>query len=136
MLEKQVEVVSDFAKTRIEEAQETLRKLEGQAQDFFKKLLDESTGRLEPGRERIESLLDRVRESREQFENLVSDRVTRAVNTIGLPTSTQLEDLSKRVDQISKRLNAFAGKAASKVNGAKRKGHAGAEKAPHAAKAN
>jgi len=28
---------------------------------------------LEPGRERIESLLDRVRESREQFENLVSD---------------------------------------------------------------
>ncbi len=136
MLKKQVEAVSDFAKTRIEEAQETLRKLEGQAQDFFKKLLDESGGRLEPGRERIESLLERVRESREQFEDLVSERVTRAVNTIGLPTSAQLEDLSKRVDQISKRLNTLAGKAVAKVNGAKRKTQGTAAKEPHAAKAN
>lgn len=104
MLEKQVEAINEFAKTRFEKAQEAFRRVE----DEVRRLIEESTERLEPGRERFEALLDRVRETREDFEDQVSDRITAVVNTLGLPTAAQLDELSERVDRLARKINKFA----------------------------
>lgn len=111
MFEKQVDAINEFARTRLETAQEAINKVEGE----LRRLVDESMERFEPGRERLEALLDSVRDSREDLEDQVSERVERVVNAIGLPTATQLEDLNSRVEKLARKVNKLAanGKAKS-----------------------
>lgn len=117
MFEKQVDAINEFARTRLETAQETINKVEGE----LRRLVDESMERFEPGRERLEALLESVRDSREDLEDQVSERVERVVNAIGLPTATQLEDLNDRVEKLARKVNKLAANGKTKAKSATRK---------------
>ncbi len=89
---------------------ETLIK-EGQALEKATRKV--TTGRVESARDAVETTVTQVRERAsdtwDRLEKVFEDRVSKALNRLGVPGPADLAELSKRVDELSKAVRALEG---------------------------
>ena len=89
---------------------ETLIK-EGQALEKATRKL--TSGRVESARDAVKTTVSQVRERAsdtwDRLEKVFEDRVSKALNRLGVPGPTDLAELSKRVDELSRAVRALEG---------------------------
>ncbi len=93
MAREPIESTTEFAKTFVKEAQKT-----------FKKRRARLTKVLDDGRKRLETLAEKGRKG---WEQAAQNGLARTVNALGLPTSSQVEELSGRVAKLARRVNSL-----------------------------
>jgi len=92
-------------------------KLEGQT----RKAVDETSGDIRGG---IENRVNQARESAannwDKLEKVFEDRVARALNKLGVPTSEEIQKLADRVDELSREVRQLNQGGAGKKTAAKK----------------
>ncbi len=88
-----VESTAEFAKTFVKEAQKTFKKRRAR----LNKMLDD-------GRKHLETLAEKTRDG---WTEAAQNGIQRTVNALGLPTSSQVEELSGRVAKLTRRVNSL-----------------------------
>lgn len=114
---------------------ETSRKVIGESNKLFERLVKEGSKLENKGRKLasdtvggvrgdVESRVEKVRESAQsnwdKLEKVFEQRVARALSRLGVPTSDEINELSKRVAELNKRVADLAKKQEAKPAPAKK----------------
>lgn len=126
----------ETAQEAIAKAQETIEKIQSEGNKILESLLKESSkmlgdtqkmagGKVEEMKSRVEEARGKAAETVDNLEQIFEERVSRALNRLGIPTSddfqaiaTRLEDLNKNVQVLIESKHSKPSKsAASNVGG-------------------
>ncbi len=125
----------ETAQEAIAKAQETIEKIQSEGNKILESLLKESTkmlgethkmagGKVEEMKSRVEEARGRAAETVDNLEQIFEERVSRALNRLGIPTSddfqaiaTRLEDLNKNVQVLIESKQRKPSKPAANVGG-------------------
>jgi len=103
--EKVQERVPEFIKETITGAKEAISKTEDDVRSFVGKLVER--GKLTPdeGKKLLSELMGNIRDRRTKFEKKTGEFVDKTMGRINLPSKSDLDALSKRVNTLSKKVN-------------------------------
>ncbi len=73
-------------------------KLEGQSRDYAEK--------------RVNNVVDRASDNWDRLESVFEERVARVINRLGVPSHTDVQDLSQRVEELNKTVEQLVAPAA------------------------
>jgi poly(hydroxyalkanoate) granule-associated protein len=125
----------ETAQEAIAKAQETIEKIQSEGNKILESLLKESSkmlgethkmagGKVEEMKSRVEEARGKAAETVDNLEQIFEERVSRALNRLGIPTSddfqaiaTRLEDLNKNVQVLIESKQSMSSKPAPSVGG-------------------
>jgi len=87
-------------------------KAEGEGSKIFELLVKEgeavearnreaAEGRVEEMKDRVEEMRGKASDTWDRFEQVFQDRVARALNSLGIPTNDDIQNLSRRVEELN-----------------------------------
>ena len=101
--------VENATATTVQHFRERLNTLEHDGQRFARKLVDEVEQRIPDSSKRaIDDLLERARRTRDGIERRVDEGLDRTLGALNIPTRGQIEQLDRRLSDLSKRVNALS----------------------------
>lgn len=121
---KTVQAVTDQVKTVVGKAQEETGKLVDSLVKEGEKLRDQTLKlagdaaeevkeRVEDVRDMVESAKTKAGDTLDNLEQLFEERVARALQRLGVPTHSDLQDIARRLDEINDRIKALANEPAA-----------------------
>lgn len=109
-----------FAKAQ-EEGGKIFDALVKEGQELESKTRESASSRVHEVRGAVEGTVNEVRgrasESWDKLEQIFEQRVARALNSLGVPTSKDVKELTKRVEELQKAVDEYNKKAQSKSSG-------------------
>ncbi|MCC6135104.1 MAG: phasin family protein [Candidatus Contendobacter sp.] len=94
-----------FAKVG-EEGSKLFEKLIKEGEKVEKKARDVAAGKLEEAQGKVDKTRNKVADTWDKVEQLFEDRLTRVLSRLGVPNRDELQELSRRVDELQEMIKA------------------------------
>ncbi|MBI2840523.1 MAG: phasin family protein [Acidobacteria bacterium] len=79
---------------------------------FVKKLVDRGSLSQEEGKKLVADLRTKVKKNRLDFGKIIEENVSKALEKLNIPSKEEIHDLTRKVDELAKKIDTFGTKVA------------------------